>query len=116
MEYAARFAEDESMKDHENQLASEHKLGFSRRTLLQGLGTAGVASSFALPMMRSARAADPVVLRWWSPQASPDQLAMYKAQIATFEAAHPGVKIAFEPTSDEGYPAQFAAAFARAWF
>ena len=100
------------MKDHENQLASEHKLGFSRRTLLQGLGTAGVASSFALPMMRSARAADPIVLRWWSPQASPDQLAMYKAQIATFEAAHPGVKIAFEPTSDEGYPAQFAAAFA----
>jgi multiple sugar transport system substrate-binding protein len=37
---------------------------------------------------------------------------MYKAQIATFEAAHPGVKIAFEPTSDEGYPAQLAAAFA----
>jgi multiple sugar transport system substrate-binding protein len=62
--------------------------------------------------MLNARAAEPVTLRWWSPQASPDQLKMYQAQIATFEAAYPGVKFAFEPTSDEGYPAQFAAAFA----
>eukprot|EP01035_Chromulina_nebulosa_P040877 gene40877-55241_t len=59
-----------------------------------------------------ALAADEVTIRWWSPQASPEQLAMYQAQIATFEAANPGVKVLFEPTSDEGYPAQLAAAFA----
>ena len=51
-------------------------------------------------------------LRWWSPQAAPDQLKSYKAQIAAFEAANPGIRVVFEPTSDEGYPAQFAAAFA----
>lgn len=51
-------------------------------------------------------------LRWWSPQAAPDQLRVYKAQIAAFEAANPAIRVVFEPTSDEGYPAQFAAAFA----
>jgi len=79
----------------------------SRRTMLQGVGAAGAA----LALTGKARAADPVTLRWWSPQASPDQLKMYQAQIAAFEAANPNIKILFEPTSDEGYPAQFAAAF-----
>ena len=51
-------------------------------------------------------------LRWWSPQAAPDQVARYRQQIARFEAAHPGITVRFEPTSDEGYPAQLAAAFA----
>jgi ABC-type glycerol-3-phosphate transport system substrate-binding protein len=64
-----------------------------------------------LALTGKARGADPVTLRWWSPQASPDQLKMYQAQIAAFEAANPNIKILFEPTSDEGYPAQFAAAF-----
>ena len=51
-------------------------------------------------------------LRWWSTQSSPEQIAAYRHQIDTFEAAHPGVEVVFERTSDEGYPAQLAAAFA----
>ncbi|MDE1997258.1 MAG: hypothetical protein KGI75_32470, partial [Rhizobiaceae bacterium] len=70
----------------------------SRRHVLQGIGVAGLAS-VAPGFVRRSNAADEVTIRWWSPQASPDQLAMYQAQIATFEAANPGVKILFEPTS-----------------
>lgn len=85
-------------------------LSLSRRGLLKTVGAAALAAGSATFASR-ARAADPITLRWWSPQASPDQLKMYEAQIATFEAAHPNVKVLFEATSDEGYPAQFAAAF-----
>jgi multiple sugar transport system substrate-binding protein len=81
----------------------------SRRRALLGLAATGVAAG--LPAPRRA-AAQGVTLRWWSPQSAPAQLAAYKAQIASFEAAHPGVKVQFEPTSDEGYPAQLSAAFA----
>src|SRR6476661_6234586 len=87
-------------------------LSVTRRRALQGAGIAGMAAAFAsLPFTRSARA-DDVTLRWWSPQSAPAQLAAYKFQIAAFEAANPGIKVAFEPTSDETYPAQLAAAFA----
>jgi multiple sugar transport system substrate-binding protein len=82
----------------------------SRRHVLQGIGALG--AGFLAGGASRANAADAVTIRWWSPQASPDQLAMYNAQISTFEAANPGVKVLFEPTSDEGYAAQFAAAFA----
>ena len=82
----------------------------SRRNLLKTAGGAALAAG-AASFASTVRAADPITLRWWSPQASPDQLKMYQAQIATFEAAHPNVKVLFEATSDEGYPAQFAAAF-----
>jgi len=82
----------------------------SRRSLLKTVGGAALAAG-AASFGSGVRAADPITLRWWSPQASPDQLKMYQAQIATFEAAHPNVKVLFEATSDEGYPAQFAAAF-----
>lgn len=82
----------------------------SRRSLLKTVGGAALAAG-AASFARGARADDPITLRWWSPQASPDQLKMYQAQIATFEAARPNVKVLFEATSDEGYPAQFAAAF-----
>ncbi|WP_119274374.1 ABC transporter substrate-binding protein [Taklimakanibacter deserti] len=82
----------------------------SRRGLLKTVGGAALAAG-AASFASGARAGDPITLRWWSPQASPDQLKMYQAQIATFEAAHPDVKVLFEATSDEGYPAQFAAAF-----
>ncbi|MBV9218426.1 MAG: extracellular solute-binding protein [Methylobacteriaceae bacterium] len=85
--------------------------GVSRRQALQGLGTASVAA-IAAGLPRSGRAQGEVTLRWWSPQSAPAQLAAYKFQIAQFEAAHPGVKVSFEPTSDEGYPAQMAAAYA----
>jgi len=100
------------MKSNDIRLTGASEAGVSRRVVLQAIGSAGVAAGLSLPLAGHSRAADPVTLRWWSPQASPDQLKMYQAQILTFEAAHPGVKIAFEPTSDEGYPAQFAAAFA----
>jgi multiple sugar transport system substrate-binding protein len=36
----------------------------------------------------------------------------YRYQIQTFEEAHPGTKVVFERTSDEGYATQLAAAFA----
>jgi multiple sugar transport system substrate-binding protein len=100
------------MKPHETRFGIASRAGVSRRGVLQRLGIASLPIGLNLAYMLNARAAEPVTLRWWSPQASPDQLKMYQAQIATFEAAYPGVKFAFEPTSDEGYPAQFAAAFA----
>jgi len=75
------------------------------------MGAAGLAAGFSLPAMRAAHGQD-VTLRWWSPQSSPGQLAAYEAQIAAFEAANPGTTVVFEPTSDEGYSPQLAAAFA----
>jgi multiple sugar transport system substrate-binding protein len=87
-------------------------IGASRRTVLQGIGAAGLAAGFTVPAIGRLAAQETVTLRWWSPQSAPAQLEAYQAQIASFEAANPGVKVVFEPTSDEGYPAQFAAAFA----
>jgi multiple sugar transport system substrate-binding protein len=89
------------------------KFSVTRRAALKGMGMAGIAAAVSsAPFGRSAFAENDVALRWWSPQSAPAQLAAYKFQIAAFEGANPGVKIAFEPTSDEGYPAQLAAAFA----
>jgi multiple sugar transport system substrate-binding protein len=90
-----------------------HGLPVSRRRALMGIGAAGLAAAgSSLPYARTASAQGQVTLRWWSPQSAPAQLAAYKFQISQFEAANPGVKVAFEPTSDEGYPAQMAAAYA----
>src|SRR5215475_1518358 len=84
----------------------------TRRSLLQSAGAAAVTAGVgSLSMSRRARAAN-VKLRWWSPQSSPAQLEAYNFQIAQFQAAHPDITVAFEPTSDETYPAQMAAAFA----
>lgn len=77
----------------------------TRRQVLRGTAALLAASTFP-----SARAA--TTLRWWSTQSSPEQLAAYRYQMKTFEEAHPGVEVVFERTSDEGYPAQLAAAFA----
>lgn len=81
--------------------------GLTRRSLLTGL--AGGTALMAMP--RRAFAQD-VTLRWWSPQGAPAQVEAYKFQIAAFEALHPGIKVVFETTSDEGYAPQLAAAFA----
>ena len=62
--------------------------------------------------LRPSPARADTAIRWWSTQSSPEQLAAYRYQIAAFEAQHPGVQVLFETTSDEGYPAQLAAAFA----
>jgi multiple sugar transport system substrate-binding protein len=83
----------------------------SRRSMLKAVGAAGLAAS-GLAARPAAPAAANITLRWWSPQSAPAQLADYRTQIAAFELANPGIKILFEPTSDEGYPAQFAAASA----
>ena len=85
----------------------------SRRTALRGasaLGALGVAG--ALGASKPAGAQGGVTLRWWSTQSVPAQLEAYKFQIAQFEAANPGTKVVFEPTSNETYAAQLAAAFA----
>ena len=66
----------------------------------------------ALGSAKPAGAQGGVTLRWWSTQSVPAQLEAYKFQIAQFEAANPGIKVVFEPTSNETYAAQLAAAFA----
>jgi multiple sugar transport system substrate-binding protein len=81
--------------------------GPTRRALLAGGGAVLVAAPFV-----HARAQGQTTLRWWSPQAAPAQREAYMFQIRTFEEANPTIKIAFEASSDEGYPAQMAAAFA----
>jgi multiple sugar transport system substrate-binding protein len=86
--------------------------GMTRRTALAALGALGMAATGTLPAPKPASAQGSVTLRWWSTQSVPAQLEAYKFQIAAFEAANPGIKIAFEPTSNETYAAQLAAAFA----
>ena len=80
----------------------------TRRTVLHG--AAAVGTALAAGGLRKAYA--DTTLRWLSTQSSPEQLAAYRYQIESFEAAHPGVTVKFERTSDEGYAAQLAAAFA----
>lgn len=81
--------------------------GISRRAAMGSMAAASAA--FAAPARLWAQDA---TIRWWSPQASPGQLAAYQTQIDLFEAANPGVSVVFEKTSDEGYQPQLAAAFA----
>ncbi|WP_353200044.1 ABC transporter substrate-binding protein [Sandarakinorhabdus sp.] len=83
----------------------------TRRGALRVLAGSGAAAAVALTAGCGSKD-ERTTLRWWSPQASPDQLKAYKAQIAAFEAANPTIRVVFEATSDEGYPAQFATAFA----
>ena len=80
----------------------------TRRGALRG----ALALCAAAAGMRPSRAQAATTIRWWSTQSSPEQLAAYRYQIATFEARHTGVEVLFEKASDEGYPAQLAAAFA----
>ncbi len=80
----------------------------TRREVLRA--SAALGTAIAAAGVPEARAA--TTIRWWSTQSSPEQLAAYRYQIQTFEAAHPGVTVKFERTSDEGYAAQLAAAFA----
>lgn len=84
------------------------KGGITRRAALRGaLALCAGAAGLKSPPARA-----DTTIRWWSTQSSPEQLAAYQFQIAAFEAQHPGVRVLFERTSDEGYPAQLAAAFA----
>jgi multiple sugar transport system substrate-binding protein len=89
---------------------SRKPVALTRRTALRGAGALGLAAAAGLAT--GARGQSPVTLRWWSPQASPAQREAYMFQIAAFEQANPGVKVLFEPTSDEAYAQQLAAAFA----
>ncbi len=92
-------------------LSKHRELKISRRALIAAAGATGLAAATSFNI-KSASAQASATLRWWSPQVSPEQRAAYDFQIAAFEKANPGVKIVFEPTSDEGYPQQLAAAFA----
>jgi multiple sugar transport system substrate-binding protein len=80
--------------------------GPGRRAVLGG----AVAIGLGAPSLVRAQAGQ--TIRWWSPQTAPAQREAYTFQIRTFEEANPGVRVVFESTSDEGYPAQMAAAFA----
>jgi multiple sugar transport system substrate-binding protein len=82
------------------------RVGLTRRGALKGMAATAAISS--LPVRAFAQ---DVTLRWWSPQGAPAQLEAYQFQIAQFEAMHPGVRVVFETTSDEGYAPQLAAAF-----
>ncbi len=101
------------MADKGLKTAAGHR-GLNRRDTLKimGAGTAALVGGATLPGLSRRAFAQETTLRWWSPQSSPAQLAAYKTQIASFEAANPGIKVLFEPTSDEGYAPQLAAAFA----
>ena len=94
-------------KRFKNQCADQGARQVSRRDVLRAAGAA--ATTVDVPRIA---AAAKTKLRWWSTQSSPEQVAAYRYQIETFEAAHPGVEVVFERTSDEGYAAQLAAAFA----
>ena len=91
----------------------DHRAGFApapitRRKMLRGAAALGTTAAAAgLPTAEAA-----TTIRWWSTQSSPEQAAAYRYQIDAFEAAHPGVTVKLERTSDEGYAAQLAAAFA----
>jgi multiple sugar transport system substrate-binding protein len=84
------------------------RLTVSRRSALTGMGAFGATAVIGSKASGQA----PVTLRWWSTQSVPAQLEAYKFQIASFEAANPGIKVVFEPTSNETYAAQLSAAFA----
>lgn len=84
------------------------QLQLDRRAVLGG----GLGAAAAFALVGCSETPRPITLRWWSPQAAPEQVRAYRAQIKAFEALNPKIGITFEPTSDEGYPAQFAAAFA----
>jgi multiple sugar transport system substrate-binding protein len=90
------------------ELRSIKHSGVNRRAVVAGLGATALAATVTSP----AQAQQPVTIRWWSPQVAPAQREAYAFQVQTFEAANPGVKVLFEASSDEGYPAQMAAAFA----
>lgn len=81
--------------------------GPTRRAIVAGMGAA-----VGLLQTPAVMAQQPVTIRWWSPQTAPAQREAYTFQIRTFMEANPGVTVQFEATSDEGYPAQMAAAFA----
>ncbi|TDV33624.1 carbohydrate ABC transporter substrate-binding protein (CUT1 family) [Paraburkholderia caballeronis] len=91
---------------------SDSRDAMRRRRFLKTVALAGATATLGGSFARGAFAAESITLRWWSTQSAPDQLKAYRDQIAGFRALHPDIKVVFEPTSDEGYPAQFAAAFA----
>jgi multiple sugar transport system substrate-binding protein len=78
----------------------------SRRSLLKALIAATALGG--RPLRGQAQNTE---LRWWTTQGAPAQVETYRFQIAAFEALNPGVTVALEPLSDEGYAAQLAAAF-----
>ncbi len=80
----------------------------TRRDVIRGLAGATALAGLG----GRAAQAQQTTIRWWSPQSAPAQLAAYNFQTAAFEALHPGVRVLFERTSDEGYAPQLAAAFA----
>lgn len=104
---AAAKGEEHRMSER-NRIGGDRRRGLTRRGALAGIAAGGALLAAPATLRAQGRAR----LRWWSPQASPEQLAAYRFQIERFMAANPGVEVVFEKTSDEGYQPQMAAAFA----
>ena len=63
------------------------------RDALAGLATTTAMTAGLAGMRHRSRSAQDATLRWWSPQGAPAQVEAYAAQIASFEAANPGIKV-----------------------
>ena len=78
-----------------------------RRYFVQGaaLAATGLATG-------RARAQQPARIRAMTLQRSPEQLAAYAKMVSTFEAAHPGIKVAVEPIAETDLWPKLAASYA----
>ena len=85
-----------------------------RRTALKTLGSAAalVAGASATGHWKRSFAQTKKVVRVWTTQVAPDQLAGYDYYKSTFEAANPGIEIEWEHVSDDDAWPKLIAAYA----
>ncbi|WP_157961973.1 ABC transporter substrate-binding protein [Acuticoccus kandeliae] len=83
----------------------------SRRTVLKGMGAAGLAGAASLSMPSIVRAQDKTV-QFWTTQRGPTQQPVYEEIWKAFEAANPGVTVAIQYTTEEEYLPKLTAALA----
>ena len=73
---------------------SQSKRAIDRRTALKAVGGAGAVIAGAAATGRVNRAfGQEKTIQFWSSQTSPEQLKAYEQYVASFEAAHPGLKV-----------------------
>ncbi len=88
--------------------------GVGRRTAIKTLGSAAalVAGASATGHWKRSFAQTKKVVRVWTTQVAPDQLAGYDYYKESFEAAHPGIEIQWEHVSDDDAWPKLIAAYA----